>query len=307
MAAEDLIVAYEALSLSESREYLLFRPNNEKAWLRETFKDTPRYLFRVFTPRSAGMTDHLWTKSMAARNGKKNSTIDVFARDNDTGVADMLNTHLRWWKHFEDNFVSWTSSLLFALVYIFHLHANLGDRSAFEDIYLCIIDTTKFSQGVFLRDMDLIKAYSQFNEKLAEFEVLRSKPHWYFGEYLSQGALKIEDKCQIVSAQKMINRGLYNLAPDFETFSRWKPEARPPWTTKVVEFREKLHTLHDRHYDEQMQIVIQIAKLYEPHWILPVAANLAALLPPSEPVVIKEAFRHKLFTGSPLLMTQESS
>ncbi|KAH6714588.1 hypothetical protein BKA61DRAFT_605536 [Leptodontidium sp. MPI-SDFR-AT-0119] len=52
--------------------------------------------------------------------------------------------HPQWWKGHEDNLVSWTSSLLFALVYIFHLHANSNDRSAFDDIHLCIIDTNQF-------------------------------------------------------------------------------------------------------------------------------------------------------------------
>jgi hypothetical protein len=33
------------------------------------------------------------------------------------------------------------------------------NSSAFEDIFLCIVDTTLFSAGVFLWDLDLIRAF----------------------------------------------------------------------------------------------------------------------------------------------------
>ncbi|KAL5330966.1 hypothetical protein ACEPPN_000493 [Leptodophora sp. 'Broadleaf-Isolate-01'] len=63
---------------------------------------------------------------------------------------------------------------------------------------------------------------------LEDFKGLRLKKDWYFGEYLSQGALKIEDKCQIVSAQAMIDRGLYDLRREFEEFSHWEIARKPP-------------------------------------------------------------------------------
>jgi hypothetical protein len=76
----------------------------------------------------------------------------------------------------EDNLVSWTSSLLFAIAYIFHLHANSRDGSTFN-ISLCIVDTTGFPKRVFLRDMDLIRAYCSFDEDLQNFERLRLRKH----------------------------------------------------------------------------------------------------------------------------------
>jgi hypothetical protein len=53
---------------------------------------------------------------MDATDGIPNARLDIFARDDEREVADMLNRHLRWWKGDKDNLVSWTSSLLFALV-----------------------------------------------------------------------------------------------------------------------------------------------------------------------------------------------
>lgn len=48
---------------------------------------------------------------------------------------------------------------------------------------------------------------------LDELIVIRVAGSFYFGEYLSQGALDIEDKCQLVSAEAIINQGLIKLQP----------------------------------------------------------------------------------------------
>ena len=203
MAHSEIADEFHALSLSDPK-YLLFRPSNENAWLWEKFNAVPRYLFRVFTPNSHGETNRTWTKSMDARDGNQNSRVDIFARESKEEVAGMLYRHLRWFPGPEDNLVSWTSPILFALVYKFHLRANTRNGSAFDDISLCIIDTTEFPKEVFMRDMDLIQAYLQYSEDLQDFNGLRSRNDYYFGEYLSQGALKIKDRCQIVPARAII-------------------------------------------------------------------------------------------------------
>jgi hypothetical protein len=105
-------------------ECLPFCPTEDMKRRVGKFDDIPRYLFRVFTPRSRGTTDTSWTKSVDATKGASTSKVDIFARADNEQVAEMIYRHLRWWKGPEDNLVSWTSSLLFALVYIFHLRAN---------------------------------------------------------------------------------------------------------------------------------------------------------------------------------------
>lgn len=126
---------------------------------------------------------------MDARYAAMDYKIDLFARVDKGQVAGMVYRHLRWRKGDSDNLVSWTSLLL--LVYVFHLHANTSDRSTFGNIHLCIMDTTCFPKGVFLQDMDLIRAYRSFDSELENFEDLRSKKYrylsgyFYFGEYLS--------------------------------------------------------------------------------------------------------------------------
>ncbi|KAK0513941.1 hypothetical protein JMJ35_003663 [Cladonia borealis] len=300
MAFSNIADELQTLSLSDP-EYLLFCPSGDKAWLREKFNDIPRYLFRIFTPKSCGMTDTSWTKSMDARYTPEKSRVDIFARQDNEQVASMLNTHLRWREGLEDNFVSWTSSLLFALIYIFHLHANSRNGSAFDNIFLCIIDTTNFPKEVFLRDMDLIQVYSPFDTDLEDFKGLRLRKDMYFGEYLSQGALKIEGKCQIVSAQAMIDQDLYELRREFKEFALWELRPRPPWAYPVVDLRKDLFQIESPEIsNEKLRVAVKVAELFGSCWTLPIAANLIALLPgPKEDVAIIQAlFRVNVFTGS---------
>lgn len=92
------------------------------------------------------------------------SKIDIFAKQGNDQVASMLNQHLRWKPCSEDNFVSWTSSLLYALQYSFFSHASEKDGSTFSKIQICIIDTTGFAKGIFIQDIDLIQAYRSFSQ-----------------------------------------------------------------------------------------------------------------------------------------------
>lgn len=216
---------------------------------------------------------------MAARHAVPNSKLDIFARD-DKLVARMLCQHLWWMEGPEDNLVSWTSSLLFALVYVFHLHANSRDGSEFNDISLCIIDTTKFAAGTFLQDLDLIKAYVSHDADLRKLEEIRLDKY-YFGEYLSQGALEIQDKCEIVPASAMIEHGLLTLRPDFKSFASWPKMKRPPWANPVLSLREKVGGMDE----EKLLALVTIAGLFGPRWKLPMAANLASCLGTSEDIV----------------------
>lgn len=305
MAVEHLTDGLSALNLSDP-DCVRFRPSGDRAWLHQRLGDVPRYLFRVFTPESCGTTDRSWTKSKDARSGSERSSVDILTRHDDYRVADMLNKHLRWRECSEDNFVSWTSSLLFALQYVFYLHTSPRDGSPLDEIKICIVDTSSFPKGVFLQDLDLIRAYCRFElgyDGLEGLQNLRSKRHrdftgsFYFGEYLSQGALRIEGKSEIISAQAIIDQGLFNLQPEFK-----RVEIRHSWANEVIRLREIFYqstTERQRISQEELQAAIDIAYLFEPRWRLPVAGNIIALLPRrDEDSAIVGAFRELPFTGS---------
>lgn len=284
MTLEGLADKIQGLALDDA-EYLPFCPPDEIKQTMEGFGNIPRYLFRVFTPKSGGITDKFWTKSLDASLSGKDHKTDIFARVDKRPVAKMINSHLRWQECTGDNLVSWTSSLLVALMYIFYLQATTWKKLTFDNIHLCVIDTNRFRRGAFLRDMDLIRAFKSFESDLTRLETLRSKHHrnlsgyYYFGEYLSQGALKIERKCAIVPAQAIIDKGLYSLLPRFASLESQKS---PKWADAVVEFRDKFFAgAAERHEisDDGLEAAIGIGELFGSRMRMPVVVNLVALVP----------------------------
>ncbi|KAL5092170.1 hypothetical protein Trisim1_002058 [Trichoderma cf. simile WF8] len=283
MAVGDLGEQLHGLNLDDA-DHLSFLPLGEIERRGEQFDEVPRYLFRVFSAYSQGSTNMNWVKSLDAKNETADSNVDLFSRDK-IQAAEMVNRHLQWSREgTKDNLVSWTNSLLYALVYVFFLHAKVDDIQTFDQIHVCVIDTSEFPKGIFLRDLDLIRAYRSFNTQLDNFEELRCTrkrqgfgSNYYFGEYLSQGALKIEGHCQIVSAEKIIDRGLYNIRSEFKQYAIWK-KAR--WANAVIEMREIFYLERQPITGPKLQSALDIANLFGPRWKLPIAAHLTALTAP---------------------------
>ncbi|VUC35360.1 unnamed protein product [Clonostachys rosea] len=309
MATKRLVQELEMARITDNAESLPFSPKHENDCFRQKFHDIPRYLFRVFTPISGSATDGVWARSVDSRQDGPGSKIDLFNRGDNRIVADMLNKHLRWQNVEDSNVVSWTSSLLYALVYMYQLHASTKDGSSFEDIKLCIIDTTACPEKSFVRDIDLIRSFSLFDIGLRDLKNLRlgksqskSSGCYYFGEYLSQGALKIQDRCQIVSAMDIINSGLYKMLPELEEFEDWNRDEKPPCARMVVRLRKSLGSrvsVIGREVNGEINAALKIAQLFEPRWRLPMAASLIALIPNlCSDAEILRAFRGDLFTDA---------
>lgn len=296
MALDTLSSGLQALGLHDP-DSLLFNPLKDQAWLRSKFNSIPRYLFRVSTPVSYCTTDNVWVKSMDARLAEPTGDVDILSRHDNHEVANMLNSHLSWGKQPSDNFVSWTSSLLFALQYVIYLHKYSKETPSLEEINLCVIDTAAFPPGVFLQDLDLIDAYKSYNNGLQDLEGLRRR-QYYFGEYLSQGALKIENKCQIVSTRAIFDRGLFSLQPEFNISMT---NGKRTWAKEVLRLRESFSyyaLITSSISPQEIQAAKSIAQLFGPRWRLPVAANLMALSPhrSSDPA-LRQVFKAPPFTG----------
>lgn len=311
---EALIEQTGSIKLNGSRnaatplqECLKFNPPNRKAWVRNVMVDIPRYLFRTYSPKSDGATNPTWAMSVDASRGWEGCDVDLFAQDEDE-VAYMLNQHLRWWPkdHCMDNLVSWTSSLLFALQHAIYKRQNPRDGSEWHEIQLCVIDTTKFPSGAFIRDIDLMRSFAGINEKLDNQRQLREgvrRPRdtglYYFGEYLSQGALRVKDKCSIVSMDKIFDCGLSLLQPHFNL----EVETGPPMLSKeVIRLRKEFNLASSHHWvpvsEPHTQAAFKTGSLFGQVWKLPMMASFLSLRPISDDdlMFIRDIFRTN-FTG----------
>ena len=300
MATTSLIENFQALKVRDGSNdaqrqaiCLPFNPGSDFGIPSERRGKVDRYLFRVFDEYSDGSTDSIWAKSRDANHHpepRANSYKDIFARDDRCEAAQALRRHLQWdgGSYEEDNFVSWSSSLLVVLQYA-HYRARRFCDGNFESVFLCVVDTTLLPPMSFMRDMDLLTAFSRYDDlssgikTLPQLQSLRQRKHreytgsYYFGEYLSQGALRIEDRCRIMPMQDIIDAGLYTL----------REELKPPatgaefWANKVIMLREQFYMSHPCHAlgDKATQAALHIGDLYGTTWILPITLAFLALEP----------------------------
>lgn len=275
-AVEDLAEHLQTTTISELQS-VPFNPTATALWSYIKLSPIPRYLFRVYTPRSDGRTDDRWVESRDALNGRISAREDIFQTTDPALTAELVSHHL-WWSRCprEDNLTSWTSSFLFAIQYTFYRNSSAKDGSPMRDVRICVIDTRKFNPGVFIRDMDLIVAFSQHDSSLARLQGLRDAGKHYYGEYLSQGALGVEGKCQSASVQDMLDRGLLSLRLEFRDAFR---NGSYGWAKAVDRSRESLNDVQQQSVSSaQVEVAIRIGCIFGPSWRLPVAVNLTALL-----------------------------
>lgn len=285
MTVDELIDNVRNTTLSDSA--LIFSPHLYPQWSRLKLKPIPRFLFRVYTPRSDGCTDETVASSRDAASELHVSDKDIFATGTLCKTAELVADHLWWTRDQEDerrreNLVSWSCSMLFLIRYMFYRHYDSADRSPLGDIHLLVVDTEAFPHHTFIRDSDLIQAFEQFdNRKPKGLLSLASlcKTRQYFGKYLSQRSLQISGKCSTISARTMVSRGLLDLNDVFK--SAYEGVERERWVMPVQDVRCAIRAapetqpaslaLLDRAFD--------IALEYGEAWRLPVAVHLLALLP----------------------------
>jgi hypothetical protein len=273
---------------------LPFTPGPEFKALYEKYNRVDRYLFRVTDKQSKAAINATWAKSNDAQRQTSNSHSDIFARKSYNDVAAALRRHLclEALPHGEDNLVSWTSSLLSALQVGFEWAWQSGDHSR-ENTFISVVDTARLPARVFMSDMFLISAFSKYDTsarlpsasrmRLSDIHSLRQRKHPeyagsnYFGEYLSQGALRVEGHLSMVSLAGIVNAGFYTLRQDL---SLSKPKDKSG-AVSIIKLREKFYTPSSRCPAEAFEIrsALRIGEKYGPSWKLPMALAFLALKP----------------------------
>lgn len=267
--------------------------------------EVPRYLFRVYSPSSAG-DNSVEGFTSEDGSGPKGNLTDIFARSPEA-VAISLNEHLRWSRprSRRDPFISWTSSMAFALHYA--IYKSKEEGVGLGEIMLCVIDTTKFPPGTFMQDLSLVKMFESrvraselitvygtletWGAKgLGDFLDLRTarkrRGVYYFGEYLSQGRTYVaQGRSSTVSIDKIIDADIFQIAPQLqrEAMSTTKGRfQRSRWADAVLDLRQDFHKGHDpasQLNSKQREAGRHIAFQFSSQFTVPVLANLLSLRP----------------------------
>ncbi|KAK0726543.1 hypothetical protein B0T21DRAFT_413868 [Apiosordaria backusii] len=205
----------------------------------------PRHLFRVFTPKSWGETTDAYVRPRStAELSPESQRLDIFASyypdirkrfqhrlTDPPDTAELLRTHLNFRCGPDCNFVSWSSSLLFALQYALYRMEYLDHlRASRGQVKILLLDTTKLPRSTFISEIELLNYFAPYENYqgdkslrwLRDLRLKRAHDGYYFGEYLSQGDLKIAGACVQTDLQALIDHGLFGLLPELGEEWRWK-------------------------------------------------------------------------------------
>jgi len=288
---------------------LPFNPGPKFKALLERYGQVDRYLFRLSDKYSRASTDRTWVKSRDARLLRPSSNSDIFARYSYSDSAEALRRHLfnEVVPHIEKNFVSWSSSLLSLLQHACCMMRQKGVYSP-TDTFICVVDTTRLPDCVFVSDLFLISAFSPYEvstagpstsrRTLRYLQSLQQSPighpeysgSYCFGQYLSQGALHVEGRCSMVPLADIIDAGLYALRPELSV-----PTLRSEIAmVSIIKLRETFYDASPFFPAEAFEIesALRVGDKYGPSWKLPIALAFLALRPrPAWDDGIIKAFR----------------
>lgn len=259
-------------SHADHLEHTPFEPFGDRQYLNRYVRSTPSILFRAHSPHSAGSTTATCVTSTAALyHQDHNEPYDDDVLDYDMEVAmESLKRHVtKWARGKDDNFMSWTSSLLFALQHAIR-RDDMESLPNARQVKISILFTFSLPSGCFMPSVALLDAHG------AQYSPFMQRKN-YHGEYLSQGSLAVpKGAMTTITLADLLASGLYQLYPDFELDKR-------RLCNRVTELRERF--------------------LGQQHGLIPNEVRLVRGI--AEACCENSAFRFVLFAGLLALKSRE--
>lgn len=172
----------------------------------------------------------------------------------------MLENHLLWNGLADDQFISWTSSLLWALQ-----HAIRKDFQGDTDVQICMLDTSKIETGSFFSASELLRIFRIPDEgKLAH--------RYYYAEYLYHGGLFVHGSSSTVSFNTLRECGLFSLLPELDD-----PKYKPLLCRTVEYLRVTMVSIPRPVAPIEGRIALQLVSLFGKDFIMPMMVALLSL------------------------------
>ena len=175
-------------------------------------------------------------------------------------AKQMLENHLLWSGSADDQFISWTSSLLWALQ-----HAIRKDFQGDIDVQICVLDSSKIEKGSFFSALDLLRIYRVPDEgKLAR--------RYYNTEYLYHGGLFVHDSSSTVSFNLLREYGLFSLLSELDD-----PRYKHLLCRTVEYLRVTMVSIPRPVAPIEGRTALQLSSLFGKEFIMPVMVALLSL------------------------------
>ncbi|THY36615.1 hypothetical protein D6D01_00285 [Aureobasidium pullulans] len=241
--------------------------------LESTIHDLPPYLFRCFSDASASSGSRT---SIGPR---------ALPKPFDSHTIEVLSCHLHWGRELDSEFVSWTESILVALVHAIRRKEGMARDDPGTGVYLAILDTKLAIQQAPIYHAGAILDAFGFSK---EGYFKRDK---FSSEFLSHGWITNEPGVQrfgLATIEELLHRHFYRVFEPFQNPDRrlWQrmDEVRQKFSHQVV-----THTgLHN---------IAHMARCFDLTFRLPIAIALTALFSYDESsrkergVILSEIFK----------------
>lgn len=227
----------------------------------EASGESPHYLYRVYSVKfgqSNGQNSDIGFESAASRD--KNCHSSLAKMEYDIAQAK-LRKHLSWAIFPDDEFISWTSSLLWALQHAI----RKTEKSADHELRICVLDTSRFKTGIFFSASHLIQAYG-----LSAFKDCNLAYH--NAEYLVHGSLNVRNCSKTVSLACLREKGLFDLLPELEN-EYWKQRL----FLRVRDLRQTLASTVIPLSQENCQKALRLARSFGDEWTMAMMMAFLAL------------------------------
>lgn len=258
-----------------SNDSLCFNPTANPLFKNFNFdlERPPRFLFRTFDHKSSGHSDDRVIASPAAKFGLPHRAKDIFSLDSEVAIS-IVDKHLNPWlrknstdsdPYHDDNFMSWTTSLLYAVQYAYYRRSRYG--CSLDQIKICVVDVSMFPPGQFIRSCNLLQAYHGLGRSDGMQNLYSTTLLVYmytFGEYLSQGHLVHRRYCErtqkqsssVISMACLEQNGIYTLYPELSD-----PAGHGVWALRTIQLRKLWHGEDDEAISstEELRAAVKLA------------------------------------------------
>ncbi|EUC40319.1 hypothetical protein COCMIDRAFT_41342 [Bipolaris oryzae ATCC 44560] len=227
----------------------------------------PPYLFRVFDKKSSGKNNKKVMASSGYTSQVQSSGVNDLLSMEDSEATKLLYYHIgkkrtRTNDH-QDCLLSWTSSLLYAVQYATYRQHRLD--LSYTDIEICMVKTSQFLQGQFVRDIELLNKYYPNAEYLGGkirglFDLRLNRQEYYNGEYFSQGVVNHSGRSCVVSLEQLEVAGIFKLYPELK--DPRDSGGRILNANRVCDLREKW-SLQRTTTNEEISCAFRIAQCFD--------------------------------------------
>lgn len=209
----------------------------------------------------------------------------------------MIENHLLWGRE-PTEFISWTSSLLWALQYAVRKRAKWNEKN----ISICVLDIQQAPMQLSIYPVPKL---------LCVYGIPSRTREYYQAEYLAHSVVEVSGRClSAIPFKALISGGLFELLPELDD-----KVGRVLLAKRVTQLRSAYFTHPCKISPKELLVVKRLAAGFGSNWILPISLaflsvrlrerNDDGILRVIAPLAHSGEYRFFIFPGSPSVWSDD--